>query len=202
MATEDLSIAELQDLTEGRIVPEESLKSEQPAVSALRRGLIAAEEWLAEGLRWIMFLSMLALALTMVAQVVMRYVLEWPFLGIEEMAPLLALWGYFAGMIYSTRHRSHIEGGVMNLITENPLVLGVLRLLGTVVSLVALCIFFYYAYTFVQFNIDIGRKSAYLRWPRYLWDVSFLVGMAGMVFYLLIQLWFEIKNVMLQRGGR
>src|SRR5690554_2729005 len=156
MATESPDILAMGDPSDGRVSPAAALAGQDRA-SGLKRSLIALEGCLAAALRWIMFLSILTLSLTMVAQVVMRYVLEWPFLGIEEMAPLLALWGYFAGMIYSTRHRSHIEGGVMNLITENPLVLGLLRLLGTVVSLVALCIFFYYAYTFVQFNMDIGR---------------------------------------------
>lgn len=201
MATESPDILAMGDPSDGRVSPAAALAGQDRA-SGLKRSLIALEGCLAAALRWIMFLSILTLSLTMVAQVVMRYLLQWPFLGIEEMAPLLALWCYFAGMVYSTRHRTHIEGGVLSLITSDPRVLGFARLLGTVVSLAALCVFFYYAYAVVKFNIDIGRKSSYLRWPRFLWDFSFLGGMAGMALYLLIQLWFEIKNVRLQWGGR
>lgn len=202
MATEELDILASPDGSDTRITPARSLKQKRVAASRFGRGLNAVDERLAAGLRWIMFLSLLALSLTMVAQVLMRYVLEWPFLGIEEMAPLLALWCYFAGMIYSTRHRTHIEGGVLTLVTSNPRIIGVARAVGTLAALVALCVFFYYAYAIVEFNFNINRKSAYLRWPRYLWDISFLGGMAGMVFYLLIQLWFEVKDMMFQWGGR
>ncbi|MDF2096127.1 TRAP transporter small permease [Aquibaculum arenosum] len=202
MATEELDVPASPDAQEGRITPARAIKDEQGAASSFGRALTFVEERLAAGLRWIMFLSLLGLSLTMVAQVVMRYLLEWPFLGIEEMAPLLALWCYFGGMVYSTRHRTHIEGGILTLITSNPRIIGVARALGTAIALVVLCVFFYYAYAIVQFNFDIGRKSAYLRWPRYLWDLSFLVGMAGMALYLLIQLWFELRHVKLVWGGR
>lgn len=60
-----------------------------------------------------MVLSTIALGLLMAAQVVMRYGLESPFLGIEELAPMLALWAYFLGMIYATRDQDHISGGIV-----------------------------------------------------------------------------------------
>ena len=147
-----------------------------------------------------MFVSLLGLSLVMVAQVVMRYLLQWPFLGIEEMAPLLALWCYFAGMIYSTRHRSHIEGGVLTSITSNPTVINGARLAGTALSLAALITFIYYAYSIAQFNVTINRKSVYLGWPRYIWDFAFLGGMVGMTFYLFVQLLFEIRQAITKTG--
>jgi len=202
MATEEQGIPASPGGWDERIVPADSIEEARAAASPSGRLLNAVDEVFAASLRWIMFVSLLGLSLTMVAQVLMRYVLQWPFLGIEEMAPLLALWCYFAGMIYSTRHRTHIEGGILALITSRPLILGLARIVGTAVALAALCVFFYYAYAIVQFNMDINRKSAYLRWPRYLWDFSFLVGMAGMAFYLLIQLWFELRSMMSLRGGR
>lgn len=188
------------DLEDGRITPVLLTTEGSDSASPVLRFVSAVEDRFAAVLRWIMFLSLLGLALVMVAQVVMRYLLQWPFLGIEEMAPLLALWCYFAGMIYSTRHRTHIEGGVLTLITSNPVIIGCARALGTAVALVALVVYIYYAFGIAQFNADIGRKSVYLRWPKYLWDFAFLGGMAGMAFYLLVQFLLEIKNVITNTG--
>lgn len=190
------------DLGDGRITPALLVAASSASSSRFLRFISAVENRFAAVLRWIMFVSLLALSLLMVAQVVMRYVLQWPFLGIEEMAPLLALWCYFSGMVYSTRHRTHIEGGILTLITSSPAITNWARTVGTAAAFIALVVFIYYAIAIAQFNINISRKSVYLRWPRYLWDFAFLGGMVGMTIYLLLQLLFELKNAVTSMGRR
>ena len=55
----------------------------------------ALEAKLAWLMRVILFVAMISLGLLMAAQVFMRYVISLPFLGMEEMAPMLAVWIYF-----------------------------------------------------------------------------------------------------------
>lgn len=200
MARETSPVSNTDAFDAARITPAFLSEAGEVPRSGFWRLVARVEIRFASALRWIMFISLLGLALVMVCQVLMRYVLQWPFLGIEEMAPLLALWCYFAGMIYSTRHRSHIEGGVLRSLSSNPAVINAARLVGTAVSLGALLVFIYYAYSIAQFNVSIGRKSVYLRWPRYIWDFAFLGGMAGMAFYLFVQLLFEVRRTVTKAG--
>lgn len=131
----------------------------------------------------------------MAGQVLMRYGLESPFLGIEELAPMLALWAYFLGMIYATREREHISGGIITLIFKNKTVLQVIRLAGSFACLFAVCVFGYYALKFVSFNLDISRKSVYMRWPKYLWDFSMITGFVLMGFYYCLQIIAEVRGL-------
>ncbi len=163
--------------------------------------IYSVEAKLAWLMRVTMFVAMISLGLLMAAQVFMRYVISLPFLGMEEMAPMLALWIYFIGMAYSSRERDHIEGGVMTLITQNRTVLLSLRLLGTVICLIALVIFLKYAIDFASFNIKVNRKSAYMRLPKYLWDFSMLFGFGLMIFYLALQAFLETRALITGKGG-
>lgn len=170
-----------------------------PSVYRGLRWLYWLEDKLAFVMRVIMFVTMLALGLLMFSQVVMRYGVASPFLGTEELAPMLALWVYFMGMSYCTRERDHIEGGVMSLVIKQKNILLSLRLLGTVVSLVALCIFTYYAWEFASFNLSINRKSPYMRLPKYLWDFSMLSGFVLMTFYLTLQAFIELRELLFSK---
>lgn len=185
----------------GPIRPVPDDKSVLRSHSGLLAGY-AIERQIARAMRVIMFVTMIALGLLMAAQVFMRYVISAPFLGIEELAPLLAVWVYFLGMAYCSRERDHIEGGVMSLVVKNPRALLALRLLGSVASLVAVAIFLRFAWDFVGFNYSLGRKSTYLRLPKVLWDGSLLIGLGLMVFYAALQVIAETRALFVSKGQR
>ena len=153
----------------------------------------AAERGLAWLMRAVMFTTMISLGLLMAAQVFMRYAISSPFLGIEELAPLLALWSYFLGMAYCSRDRDHIEGGVMTLVIKNPQALLLIRLFGSVVSLIALLVFLWFVWGFASFNYSIGRSSPYTGLPKVIWDMSMVTGFTLMSFYGVLQIIAEIR---------
>ena len=140
------------------------------------------------------FLS-LALALLMATQVFLRYVLKFPFLGIEEMAPLFAAWVYFLGMAFVTRKRDHMGGGILILVCKNHLLIKIIRLLGTVICLFVVCIFCFYASKMAIFNMGLGRLSTYMRLPKYLWDFSVVVGFVLTELYLVMQFFLEMFDL-------
>jgi len=129
----------------------------------------------------------LSLALLMVAEVILRYWLELPFLGIEEVTVLLGLWLYFLSAAYVTREDAHIRGGIAELVIRNPVLLDGVRFTGTIVCLLASCVFFYYAVTYALFTISTNRASSYLRWPTGFWVASMAVGFVFIVLYFLLQ---------------
>lgn len=157
------------------------------------------EHRLAQLISFLMVFSSIALGLLMAGQVLMRYGLQSPFLGIEELAPMLALWAYFMGMVYATREQEHISGGVVALLVKKATTICTIRLLGTIACMVATCIFAWYAWDFSSFNLTLNRKSLYMRWPKSLWDFSMVVGFVLMGFYYCLQVVVQWHELMLAR---
>ncbi|PSL14954.1 TRAP-type C4-dicarboxylate transport system permease small subunit [Marinobacterium halophilum] len=137
--------------------------------------------------RVLMLLAGFSLAALMCAQVIMRYFLDSPFAGIEEIAILLGVWVYFLGMGYASLTREHIQGGIVSLLVKDPWKLKLLELAALVVSLVAALIFGYFACKYALFVIEKGRNSIYLRWPKGFWSASMIVGFSMMAICFLAQ---------------
>jgi len=144
----------------------------------------------------LMFAAGFGLAGLMFAQVIMRYFLDSPFAGIEELAVLLGVWVYFLGMGYATLTREHIQGGIVSLLVKDQWKLKLVELAALLVSLVAALIFGYFACKYAFFVIEKGRSSIYLRWPRGLWSSSMIIGFTMMSVCFLIQImqaWLELR---------
>jgi len=138
-------------------------------------------------LRAAMMLTGLGLAVLMFTQVIMRYVLESPFAGIEEAAILLAVWVSFLGMGYATKERSHIHGGIVSLIVEDPFKIAILRLFVSIICFITVCVFGYFSAKYGLFVIEKERMSLYLQWPKGLWTASMIFGFLLMASYFLLQ---------------
>ncbi|WP_299177661.1 TRAP transporter small permease [uncultured Neptuniibacter sp.] len=145
--------------------------------------------------RSLMLTTGLGLALLMFAQVIMRYVLQSPFNGIEEAAILLAVWIYFLGMGYATREREHIHGGIVSLVVKDPFKVNMIRFVGSITCMIAAIIFGYFACKYALKEIDRGRVSINLRWPRGFWSASMIVGFAMMVGYFLLETINEFRDL-------
>ena len=192
------------DSLDNVLTPEPIIPAAHDPAQPVYRGLggfYALESRMAWMMRAILFSAILSLGLLMAAQVFMRYVIASPFLGIEELAPMLALWVYFIGMAYCTRERDHIEGGVLTLITQNRKTLLSVRLFGTVVCLTTVVIFAWFAWDFAAYNLSLNRKSTYMRLPKYFWDFSMVFGFALMILYLALQAFLEARALITGKGG-
>jgi len=164
--------------------------------------LYRIEESLVKIITMGMVLASLALAFLMVFQVIMRYVIKLPFLGIEECAPLLALWAYFLGAAYSVRIREHIMGGILVLVCKKPSVIKAIRFLTTLLCLLVTLIFLYFLFKNTLFNMNLGRLSIHMRWPKYIWDLAVVVGFSLCTFYFLVQLILEFLDLRTVQAGQ
>ena len=202
MSKELLHTDGLADFTEPEpIIPVPNPEDRQNIVyRSLDKGY-QLEARLAQLMRALLFIAMLSLGLLMAAQVFMRYVISLPFLGIEEMAPMLAVWIYFIGMAYCSRERDHIEGGVLSLLVKRRTPILAIRLIGSIICLVAVIVFTKYAIDFTQFNISLNRKSTYMRLPKYLWDISMVSGFMLMALYLCLQVFLEFRALITGKGA-
>ncbi|WP_261842001.1 TRAP transporter small permease [Aliamphritea ceti] len=181
--------------------PSQISDAQQPE-SKLRTSMRSFETLLNYTFKALMLFAGLMLAALMFAQVIMRYVLESPFTGIEEASILLAVWVYFLGMGYATRQHEHIHGGILTLIVKDPYTTQQFRLFGSLVCMLAACIFGYFACVYALKEIDRGRLSINLRWPRGIWSASMIVGFAMMVGYFLLNALQQITELRAMKSNR
>ena len=75
------------------------------------RGLIAVQ-------RGICYICAIALPLIITYQVVLRYVLKAPLMGIEELMTFFIIWLYMMGGSVASEQRTHIECGILSLFSN------------------------------------------------------------------------------------
>ncbi|RPE66607.1 TRAP-type C4-dicarboxylate transport system permease small subunit [Pacificibacter maritimus] len=150
--------------------------------------VLAFEQVFAKIIYWALVFFGLALAALMFTQVLLRYVFLSPFVGIEEIGLLFGVWFYFLGMAYVTRNGEHIHGGILTLVVKNPHTVRKVRFVLTLLSIIAASIFAFYAIRYAIFEIEKGRVSSYMRWPKWWWSSSLIIGFGGMVFYFILQI--------------
>jgi len=166
-----------------------------PHLTAIPEGLLAQK------LRWLISIEAvferilfvfvigfgLCLAALMFTQVVLRYVFASPFVGIEELSLLFGAWFYFLGIAYVTRNGEHIHGGILTMVVSNRNAIRAVRLAMTLLGIAACVLFGYYAINYALFEIETGRLSSYMRWPKGWWSASLIFGFVGTALYMLLQ---------------
>ena len=129
----------------------------------------------------------LCLAALMFTQVLLRYVFASPFVGIEELSLLFGAWFYFLGIAYVTRNGEHIHGGILTMVVTNRNAVRAVRLAMTVLAVAACVLFGYFAINYALFEIQTGRLSSYMRWPKGWWSASLIFGFVGTAAYMVLQ---------------
>ncbi|MBN3560972.1 TRAP transporter small permease [Aliamphritea spongicola] len=134
-----------------------------------------------------LLLIFLCLFLTglMATAVFLRYGLDQAFPAIEEISILTGLWLYFIAMVLVTRERSHLTGGIMELLNLTPKQRTLIKAFNDLVGLTVICFFGFYATKYLLFIMKINRASTNLGWPTALWVSAAVAGFTLMALYKL-----------------
>lgn len=126
------------------------------------------------------------LAAFMVIEVVLRYVLNAPFIGAEEISVLLGLWIYAMGMAYASRQNTHIAGGILAVLNLSDTTRRGLGAFAMLVCVVVAGVYAYYSLLYTLETFGGTQISSYMRWPYWIWTSSLTVGFALMTVYFLV----------------
>lgn len=151
-----------------------------------RDALGALDEGFAGALRGLMVAAGLLLALFMVVEVVLRYVLESPFLGAEELSVLLGLWLYAIGMVYAARQNTHIAGGILTVLKLSDTVRRVAAVLSQLACVVVSGIYAYHSLMYSIETFGSTQVSSYLHWNYGIWTSSLTAGFVLMTVYFAV----------------
>ncbi|WP_109315425.1 TRAP transporter small permease [Pseudovibrio ascidiaceicola] len=135
-------------------------------------------------------------ALGQFVQVITRYLLEIPVLGLEESLLYPTMWLYMVGAVNASRENSHIRANVLEIFLKTPKQVAVLALVGEALSLVIGCWLTYWAWDFTKYSMRVWRESPTLYIPTFYVDIALITGLVLMMVFTAIQLGRHIHQVL------
>lgn len=121
-------------------------------------------------------------------QVILRYVLHMPLMGIEEMLMLPTIWLYMIGTANASLERNHIECGIATLFVKTPKGLCIFRLLRNVISCVVGFWLTKWAFWYLCYSLRMDKESALLSMPMQCIESAIFVGFFLMWVYSVLEL--------------
>lgn len=130
-------------------------------------------------------------------EIVMRYIVKHPFIGIEELAAYVAFWLYFIGGSYGSYERSHITADISSVIFKDPVKYAKFHALVCLVTTLITLYTVPLAWDYVKWGFEMAEQSsATLFGDTYrvvYFQGSTLVGLSLMCFYFFVDFcqWFK-----------
>lgn len=140
------------------------------------------------GLEWLMVVSLCLIAVLMVVQVILRYVLKMPLHYIEELLVPPGIWFYILGAIYASKKEEHLNARVIEIFFKKERSVALLRAITAVVTIVVGSWMIYWSWDLCRYSLKIKKISPILRYPMSIIEVSLFVGFVLMLIYTIAEL--------------
>lgn len=134
-------------------------------------------------------------ALGQFVQVITRYVLEVPVMGLEETMMYPTVWLYILGAVNASRENSHIRANVLEIFLKTDRGHTILAIIGEVISLIVGLWLLSWAWQFTQYAWKVWRESPTLYIPTFYFDVALVVGLVLMMVYTALHLIRHIRDL-------
>lgn len=116
-------------------------------------------------------------------QVITRYVLQMPLMGLEETMLYPTLWLYILGSVNASRENTHIRANVLEIFIKTERGHAVLAVLGEVISLTVGLWLLSWAWDYTRYAWRVWRESPTLYIPTFYSDIALLIGLGLMMAY-------------------
>lgn len=122
-------------------------------------------------------------ALGQFVQVITRYVLEIPVMGLEESLLYPTLWLYMLGAVNASRENTHIRANVLEIFLSTERQHQVLAIIGEVISLAVGLWLTSWAWDFWKYSQRVWRESPTLYLPTFYVDAALFIGLVLMMVF-------------------
>ncbi|GAB5431309.1 TRAP transporter small permease [Tritonibacter mobilis] len=138
----------------------------------------------------------LIVALGQFVQVITRYVLQVPVMGLEETMLYPTLWLYILGAVNASRENTHIRANVLEIWLTSEQQHRVLAIVGEIISLVIGLWLLSWAWDYTRYAWRVWKESPTLYIPTFYADVALVIGLALMMIYTAWHLWGHVRSLM------
>lgn len=116
-------------------------------------------------------------------QVVTRYVLEVPVMGLEETMLYPTLWLYMLGAINASRENTQIRANVLEIFIKTERGHAILAVIGETLSLIVSLWLTWWAWDFTRYVVRVWKESPTLYIPTFYADVALIVALVLMTLF-------------------
>ena len=145
--------------------------------------------------KYLLTALILIVALGQFVQVITRYVLQIPVMGLEETMMYPTLWLYIFGAVNASRENTHIRANVLEIFLTTERQHTVLAIIGEILSLIVGLWLLSWAWDFTRYAWRVWRESPTLYIPTFYADVTLVVGLALMMLYTVWHLWGHVRTL-------
>ncbi|WP_028584760.1 TRAP transporter small permease [Desulfogranum mediterraneum] len=126
-------------------------------------------------------------------QVVMRYILEIPVMGLEEMLVYPTIWLYFLGSVNASREDTQIKANVLDVFLKTERSRLIVRVIADLMSVIVAAWLTFWAYDYFRYALRVWKESPTLYIPTFYGECALFVGLSLMTFYAA---WYLVKNIL------
>ncbi len=131
----------------------------------------------------VMIVASAAVAILIFISVIMRYIFEKNFSGMEELVVFVAFWIYFVGGIYGSYEGSHITADILSVFVHNELAKRIIALLRDGITFIILIAASYCCVELITYTAASGGSTSILKIPMMVIYLPIFVGIFMMTFY-------------------
>lgn len=164
------------------------------SLKTINRFFAATDTFIEKGGSALIIIGGMLLTLTVVLQVILRYIFKAPLFGLEEFSRLIAVWVYFLGAIFGTKWDCHVQGDVAGRIFSTDRSRSIIKAIAWILSLLVCFLFLYHSAKYSIWLYETGERTTGLWWPRIYTVGSMLFGAFFMTIY-------SIANVIKYSGA-
>ena len=145
--------------------------------------------------KYLLTALILIVALGQFVQVITRYVLQIPVMGLEETMLYPTVWLYMLGAVNASRENTHIRANVLEIWLTTSRQHTVLAIIGEVISLVVGLWLLSWAWDYTQYAWRVWKESPTLYIPTFYSDAALVAGLTLMVIYTAWHLWGHVREL-------
>jgi TRAP-type C4-dicarboxylate transport system permease small subunit len=116
-------------------------------------------------------------------QVIWRYILQAPLMGLDEILVYPTLWLYFAGSMNASREDTQIKANVLDVFLKTERSRLVVRIIADVCSLVIALWLTRWAWFYCKYAFRVWKESPTLYVPTFYAECSLFIGLVVMSMY-------------------
>jgi len=124
-------------------------------------------------------------------QVVMRYILELPVMGLEELLVYPTLWLYFLGSVNASREDTQIKANVLDVFLKTDRSKLIVRVIADLLSVIVASWLTFWAFDYFRYALRVWKESPTLYIPTFYAECALFIGLVFMTFYAA---WYLVKN--------
>ncbi|BDF79481.1 MULTISPECIES: TRAP transporter small permease [Pyramidobacter] len=136
----------------------------------------------------VIVIALLAVTALMFVQVVMRYVLRSPLMGIEELNNFPTTWLYLMAAVKASSEKGQLVARVLEIFCKRVRSIYAIRIIASIASTVILCWLTWWGWDYLKYALRVGKKTDILFIPMIYYEVTVFIAFALMLFYTIVEM--------------